>query len=81
MSEPRRENRRRPLARRISGICSSDAALHFFFEPPFFACDRSEPATVFSDFDDFELLSSFDAVDAAFFPVAMEMLPVSIEWP
>ena len=35
------------------------------------ACDRSDPATDFSDLLDEPLFSSFDAVEAAFFPVVM----------
>ena len=45
-------------------------ALAYFFLPPL-ACDRSDPATDFSDLLDDPLFSSFDAVEAAFFPVVM----------
>ena len=47
---------------------------YFFFVPPFFACARSEPATVFSPLVEDELLSSLEAVDAAFLPVAISSI-------
>lgn len=43
----------------------------FFFGAGFLACAKSEAATVFSSLVDFLLESSFDAFDAAFFPVVI----------
>ena len=44
---------------------------YFFFLP--LAWARSDPATVFSDLLDELLFSSFDAVEAGFFPVVIAM--------
>jgi len=47
----------------------------FFFATLRFACDKSDPATTFSPAVDFLFLSSFPALDAAFFPVVIRSLP------
>ena len=49
----------------------SSGGRYFFFLP--LAWARSEPATVFSDLLDELLFSSFDAVEAGFYPVVIVM--------
>src|SRR5579864_8827027 len=58
------------------GACGEVLAVYFFFPPPLFpfAWARSDPATLFSSFVDFGLVSCLDAFDASVFEVAIASL-------
>ncbi len=56
------------LERDDGSFCEPEGAYFFFL---LLACDKSEPATDFSDLLDELLFSSFEAIEAGFLPVAM----------